>query len=146
MKYKIGDKVRQGKKTFVCVGMGVARKKVKKVLVLALGIMLFASSAFAVQATVTKTTYGYYITGGTSETLVYAGLIRAKTVQLNAASIGDTVLFKEGAVSHNAFTIKAATASDSRGNYAYFGETGAIFNYLSVTMSSASDEVFIFNN
>jgi hypothetical protein len=121
-------------------------KKVFVSIIVLVLLSIFAGNVLAAPATVVKTTYGYYITGGNSETVVYAGLLRAKTVQLNAASIGDTVLFKEGAVSHNAFTIKAATASDSRGNYAYFGETGAIFNYLSVTMSSASDEVFIFNN
>ena len=146
MKYKIGDKVRQGKKTFVCVGMGMARKKMKKVLALLVIGLLLSSSAFAAQATVTKTAYGYFVSGGTSETLIYAGDIRVKTIQLNAATIGDTAIFRDGAVSHNACTIKAATASDSRGNYAYFGETGALFTYLSVTLSAAADEVFIYNN
>lgn len=118
----------------------------KKILALLVISLLIASSAFAVQATVTKTTYGYYVTGGTSETVIYAGLMRVTLIQLNAATIGDIATFKEGAVSHNALTIKAATASDSRGNYAYFGVNGAEFNYLSVTLSAAADEVFIFNN
>jgi hypothetical protein len=118
----------------------------KKIFVLVIGIMLIASSAFAVKATVTATSYGYRVTGGTSETLIYAGLIRVKTVQMNAATIGDTAYFREGVVSGNAFNIKAVTASDSRGNYIYFGERGAIFNFLSVTLSAAADEVYIYNN
>jgi hypothetical protein len=47
MRYKIGDKVKAGKKTFICVGMGTAQKKVKKILALLVMAMFVCGIVFA---------------------------------------------------------------------------------------------------
>ena len=117
----------------------------KKVLALLVIGLLLASSAFAAPATVTSTTYGSYITGGTDETLIYAGLIRVKTVSFVPYATTDIAYFKEGAVSHSAFMMKNAATSNAAGCYMYFGEVGAEFNYLSVTLTDARDIVYIYN-
>ena len=76
--------------------------------------------------------------------MIVAGDIRIKTIAFCAAVANDTAVFKSGAVSHTAFQMKSAGVSNPTGNYLYFGPDGAIFNYLSVTMSNSVDEVYLY--
>ena len=106
--------------------------------------MFLSSLAFAGQATVTTTEWGYLVKGGTSETLISVNDIRIKMIAFSAAVANDTAVFKSGAVSHTAFQMKSTGVSNPTGNYLYFGPDGAIFQWLSVTMSNAVDEVYLY--
>ena len=120
----------------------------KKIFVVLIGLALIvgiSAPAWAAKATVTETEYGYSITGGTDETLVYEGLIRIKTISYIGVTAANTVALRSGAVSGTTWYMKAVATSDVAGSYIYFGEYGALFNYLSVKLADAKDVVMIFN-
>ena len=116
----------------------------RKVFLFVIGIMFLANLAWGAAATVTKTEWGYLVKGGTSETLISVDDIRIKMIAFSAAVANDTAVFKSGAVSSTAFQMKSTGVSNPTGNYLYFGPDGAIFKWLSVTMSNSVDEVYLY--
>jgi len=120
----------------------------KKLFAVVMAIALAAcltSYAYGAAATVTETEYGYSITGGTDETLVKADLIRIKMIAYTGLTAANTVRLRSGAVSGTSWYMKAVATSDAAGSYIYFGEYGALFSCLSVTLTSAQDVVQIYN-
>lgn len=115
------------------------------VLVLALGFLFSSGVAYAAQATVTKVDDTYYITGGTDETLVYAGGMRCRTIAYCAATAANVATFNSGAVSGVKWYMKSAGVSGVNQCYINFGDQGAVFYYLSVKLSEVTDVVIIYN-
>lgn len=120
----------------------------KKLFAVVMAIALAAcltSYAYAAQATVTETEYGYSITGGTDETMVALGLIRVKMITYTALTANNVLTLRSGATSGTRWYMKAAAVSNAPGTSIYFGEYGALFSCLSVKLAEAQDVVMIFN-
>lgn len=96
-------------------------------------------------ATITKTSYGYLVTGGNTATDVVVpvgSMIYVKRFIFIPATNADTVVIKDtktGASIHKTAGAVAGTAYvDNVG-----GEKGTPYNGLNVTLSGASDELHI---
>ena len=108
-------------------------------------------------ATVTKMSYGYMLTGDTDATVVdsgagvgvLAGAIMVKAIGFSGNATTATALITEGLSADNsALKFKCYDAGggslNAAGNFVFFGETGVPFTNMKVTLSNASDHVYIF--
>lgn len=102
-------------------------------------------------ATVTKTEFGYIVSGDTGEATVNTGRIRVKVMAFagNAdnATCTCTSFSAYGAVPTETSCVKFKTNGtdlDAPHGYIYFGEKGIPLTSLKVTLSHASDVLYIF--
>ena len=99
-------------------------------------------------ATVTKTEYGFMVTGDTGAVTVNSGTLRVKALAYAGDDNDDvatlTTLKDETAVS--CYKFKAMTDDDSSYQYAYFGENGVPMTGLAVTINDSGSYVYIFIN
>ncbi len=115
----------------------------KKLFLALLICLCLASQTFAATATVTPMNFGYEVTGGTDATLVISGY----------AWINGIILYPGGAATDTAqFTSQSVSGGSDvsclvLGQYNPFmmwGGDGVQFTNLKVTLTSASDKVFIY--
>lgn len=119
-------------------------KKLFAAVVIA-ALICVAGQAYAAQATVTETEYGYSITGGTDETMVADGLIRIKMITYTALTANNVCVLRSGATSGTRWYMKATGVSNAAGCSIYFGEYGALFSCLSVKLAESQDIIQIYN-
>lgn len=95
-------------------------------------------------ATITKTEWGFEITGGTSATLVQAGKIWISAVALSANAAGDTVVATSGSLNNqiSCFQMKAVNPADV--NSSYIALYGTPFDNVTVTLSATSVILYIY--
>lgn len=95
-------------------------------------------------ATVTKTTYGFKVTGGTSATTVTTSKAWVKRLVYVPAVDADTCLITDNLGAAAAvFKTKGATAATAY-IYDVGGEVGACYDGMIVTNSGANDELYIY--
>ena len=98
-------------------------------------------------ATVTSTEYGYMVTGDTGAVTVNAGRMYVKGVAFagnadNATCAATNVI---GGTATSCFKFKTnANDLDVGGSSLWFGEKGSPFTGLAVTLSHASDVLYIY--
>jgi hypothetical protein len=98
-------------------------------------------------ATSTATEWGYHVTGDTGVVTVNAGKVYVKAVAFagNADNATGAVTSKVAGADVSCFKFKTnGNDLDAAGNYMYFGEKGIAFTGLAVTLSHASDVLYIY--
>jgi hypothetical protein len=103
-------------------------------------------------ATVTKSTYGYSITGGTDATVIDAGKLWVKGIAFagnatNATAVL-TTLPSEHSTAVSCCKFKCYDAGggslNAPGNYIFFGDSGIPMNSLAVTLSATTDVLYVY--
>jgi hypothetical protein len=106
-------------------------------------------------ATVTKTEYGFEVSGGTDATVINSGKLWVKCVAFSAAAAtGTAVLTSDstadsggsGSRAISCMKFKAASGNelDVAHENIFFGDKGVPFNNLSVTLSATGDIIYIY--
>ena len=119
----------------------------KKLSLALLLCLLLAGQAWAAYATITKTEYGYEITGGTDKTAIETSVpnIWIKSIVFQPATAGDVATFYSAKVSGGS-DIQCLTMTSvdlSPLNKSWSGD-GCMFSNMKVTLTSASDIVYIY--
>ena len=99
-------------------------------------------------ATVTKTEYGFMVTGDTGVVTVNSGTLRVKALAHAGDDATDTAALttvKNGA-DVSCYKFKALTDDDSSYQYVYFGENGVPMTGLAVTLSDSGSYLYVFIN
>jgi len=100
-------------------------------------------------ADVTKTEYGFMVTGGTTATTINTGTLRVKALAFSGDDDDDTALLttlkNETAVSCYKFK-SMGNDDDSSLSYAYFGENGVPMTGLAVTLDDTGSFLYVFIN
>ncbi len=113
----------------------------KKLIAFLLLILTFALPSFAAVATVTKTPYGFSITGGTSATAVNSGdSLNVKELIFSSATSTDTVTVTSE-TGDTTFAILTG-ATNAR---IFLGDTGAVLTNIKVTLSATGAVLTIVN-
>lgn len=98
-------------------------------------------------ATITATEWGYLATGGVDATEINAGKVYVKAVAFagNADNATGAVTSLVSGAATSCFKFKTnGNDLDAAGNYMFFGEKGIAFTGLAVTLSHASDALYIY--
>jgi len=104
----------------------------------------------ATSATVTKTEYGFSITGGDIATVIDSGKIWVKSMAFagNATNATCVLTSNVNGTATTCFKFKCYDAGggslNAAGNFVYFGEVGAPFTNLTLTPSATTDILYIF--
>lgn len=104
----------------------------------------------ATSATVTKTEYGYSITGGDIATVINSGKIWVKAMGFagNATTATCVLTSDVAGAATTCFKFKCYDAGggslNAAGNFIYFGEIGVPFTNLTLTPSNTADILYIF--
>lgn len=94
-------------------------------------------------ATITKTSYGYLVTGGTSATDVTTSRIYVKRFVYIPTTDADTVVLVDTRRAQSIFKTKGTTAGTAY-PYDVGGEKGANYEGINCTLSGANDELHIY--
>lgn len=100
-------------------------------------------------ATVTKTEYGFSVTGGTDATTINTGKLWVKGVAFagNAdnATAACTALSASSATPVSCFKFKTnGNDLDAPANYLFFGDKGIPVTGLAVTLSNTADVLYVY--
>ncbi len=101
-------------------------------------------------ATITKTEYGFSVTGGTDATTVYTGKMWVKGIGFagnadNATAALTSVPTNDPAATTSCMKFKTnGNDLDTPANYLYFGDNGIPLNNLGVTLSATTDVLYVY--
>ena len=102
-------------------------------------------------ATVTKTEYGFSVTGGTAATTINADKLWVKRLAFAGSAIDKLATltsdpYPGAAISCGKFKVADGTSGDLdvATNSIYFGDRGVPFNNLTVTMDSTTSILYVY--